>query len=382
MASSLGLLTPRSGLYPTIGFDLQAGIQAGLENSEAATSVVIENIGFAEKEALIYGTCEKLLLQGTKIIAAYMNPAMASYLQPLFEAAGGLLVVLDSGYHFPTHEGRLPNVVFLSLEGALCCRMAAAAAVEEVPDDVLAFTASYYDAGYRAPYVVTRAVEEAGRRIDFHHITALRRAEFSLEALSAWIQNTAKATVVAAFCGDMSADFLEHLSRFEKKPAALYAGPYMAEPTWLEQSTYPGMDFKAYVPWAPELNLPANERFASLLNSRKPTIFSLLGYEAGRLAGLVLTSGLSGAAAALAMTEHPLDSPRGCVRIDPATFQSQAPVYEVTIGRDEETWRCRVTEPARALTNTEDQRASLRKDIASMRGMPSTSWLNAYPCIA
>lgn len=381
MTASLGLLVPRSGLYPTIAFDLQAGLQAGLAERSASISTTVENIGFGEKENEIYAQCEKLLLQGVKIIAAYINAPVATHLQPLFEASGALLVVLDSGYHFPVHEGRLANVIFLSLQGSLCCRMAAATAARDT-DGALAFIASYYDAGYRAPYAMTQATAEAGKNIAFHHITALKRVEFDLTPLQSWVQATSEPVVLAAFCGDMSADFLLHISRFSKRPAALYAGPYMAEETWLSRSAYPGLDFKACVPWDRTLSLPANERFSVQLKTRKPTIFSLLGYEAGLLAAAALESSLEGQEAILALAEQPLESPRGALRIDAATFQTIAPVYEVTVGQDAASGHCRISGPVRERSDASAQWTALQSDMASLRGNATSNWLNAYPCIA
>ena len=139
----IALLMPRSVIYPSMSFDIMDGFKSALKKIgiDDKHEIVTAGIGVGGNNKEIYECCEQLLLNGTDIIIAYVNPLTAEFVQPIFESAGKLLIVLDSGYQFQTTDKKLSNVYFISLEGTLCTRAIVNKAIEE-GQNKFAFTAS------------------------------------------------------------------------------------------------------------------------------------------------------------------------------------------------------------------------------------------------
>lgn len=381
MSKHAGLLLPRSVIYPTMNFDMMNGLKYGLAD-KGMNDVVIktENIGLAADDKLIYAACEKLLFDGCAVVAGYMNAASAEKLQPLFAAANALLIALDAGYLYPSSMNQLPNVFYVSLQGALCCRLAAKTAQVD-GHKKFAFTGSFYDAGYRGIHAFHRGVEEGDGAITFNHITPLKRADFTIEPLVKHLAEPKADAVLAAFCGDMMQDFFagaanEHV--FEHHP--VYASPFMGEEQWLAQSMYPGVDMKTCVTWASTLDNEANKHFITTMtgNKQRANIFSVIGWEASLLMAAIISSGDT-ADSIHVLEGMQYNGPRGAVTIDAATHQCYAPVYEAWIQKNEATGNC-ILAPIRESPYTEQQRKQLEHDINNFTGT-TTSWHNAYACL-
>lgn len=376
MNPTIGLLVPRSVLYPAINFDILEGLRAGL--GAATVKVMTENIGVAANTDMVYAACERMLMEGVPVVAAYLNPVMAERLQPLFASANGLLIVLDSGSHFLMGAKKLPNVLFLSLQNALCNRIVTQHALD-AGYKTFSFVTSFYDAGYRPAYAIARTIERAGASIVFNHVTALKRKDFTLDPLTGFLGQQPGHAVIASFCGDMAIDFCAHIGAHPVAPGSLFGGPFMGEETYVSRFAYPGTDMTVCIPWSRLIDNKRNHKFLQLLEAKGRTgnIFSLLGYEAGMLTAAVLQGDARGEAAASRLAAQQFDSPRGALRIDTETLQTIAPVYIARLADDH--GACRL-ELDREVTDTPQQWALLQEDISEFAG-PSSDWLNAYPCL-
>jgi branched-chain amino acid transport system substrate-binding protein len=381
MSIQIGLLLPRSAMYPTISFDLMAGLRKGLEHlGIEKPEIKTENIGVGGDEKFIYAQCERMLFDGIRAIAAYINPRTAEKLQPLFSAAGAILIVLDAGYQYHTPATSMSHVFFLSLQGTLCCRTITQIAGREGKTE-MAYVSSYYDAGYRTAYSFSRSLEEVNGRVTYNHITKLKRAEFTLAGLEEHLHRSADDGILASFCGDMLYDFCNEASKTGLlKDRQVYASPFMAEEYWLGKTPYPGVDFKTCVPWASTLNNYANKEFVEALqqNKQNANVFSLLGWEAAAM--IAVFAGSEDTDAGIERLESfTFESPRGTIMMDPETHFAHAPVYEAVISKDESTGNCLLV-PGDAVAFIGEQRMKAAEDMRSFEGQGS-SWLNTYPCI-
>lgn len=379
MSIKIGVLLPASAIYPTINFDLVAGMRTAFEASGRADyEIRTENIGIGGNDKLIYGQCEKLLMEGVTIVTGYINPMTAEKLQPLFLNGNAILVALDAGYHFRMNSEKLANIFFLSLQGALCSRIITRVAINEGVQS-FAFTSSYYETGYRSSFGFYKTIESGKAVITQHHFTLLNRSEFTLEPLRVGLQQYPTDGVFASFCGDMLEDFcLNATGVFNTEK--VYGSSFMGEEQWLEKSAYPGTDIKVCIPWASTINNKENQQVKDMLGkqNRKMNIFSLLGYEAGVVINAAL--GAENTDDRIKRLEgFSFDSPRGVVTLNADTHECIAPVYESVIEKNEETGKCQLG----ALTKselTESERADQIKDI-SATDRQFTSWLNAYACL-
>lgn len=372
---NIGLLLPRSVLYPSISFDIIDGLKTGFKKLDFnEVQVTTTSIGVAAKNEDIYASCEQLLFNGTDVIVGYMNPVSAEFVQPLFESAGKTLIVLDSGYHFHSFEGKLPNVYFISLQGSLCSRLIVRKALDEGHHN-FAFTCSFYDAGYRSPYAYSIATEEKGASITYNHITPLKKADFSLEPLAQYLENNKGVALLTSFCGDMMEDFFRESTKLESiSSCKTYGSGFTAEELWLNKIPYPGYDWSCSIPWSLKIQSPENIEFVTAMENikaDKANVFSLLGWEAALFIAAMNKQSIDGLI---------INSPRGTVFMNPNTGFSEAPVYYATVTKNEKTGNCHL-ENIVEVADLEEERERLQQNINAIKDTLTNSWLNAYACL-
>ncbi|MBS7255792.1 ABC transporter substrate-binding protein [Flavobacterium branchiicola] len=372
----IALLLPRSVIYPSMSFDIMDGFKSSLKKIgiDEKYEIVTANIGVGGNNKEIYDCSEQFLLNGTDIIIAYINPASAEFIQPLFENSGKLLIVLDSGYHFQSFEKKLSNVYFISLEGSLCSRAIARKAIEEGTNN-FAFTCSFYDAGYRSSYTYSTAVEDKGIAISYNHVTPLKRADLNLSPLEEYIEKNTDVSLFTSFCGDMAEDFFRASSQLKNIASCkTYGSGFTAEELWLNKIPYPGYNWSCAIPWSINTINKENEDFVFTMQNikkQKANLFSLLGWEAALFIANSNDNSLDNIA---------INSPRGTVFMNPETGFSEAPLYYATVTKNEETGNC-LLEDIAEVTHLDEERKRLRYHILEAQNIPSNSWFNSYACL-
>lgn len=374
---TIGLLVPRSGLFPSIGFDIVEGLRAGLSYSGITDAKInVENIGFAGDSNLIYAACEKLLMNGADVVAGYVNPATSEELNPLFKTAGKIFIAIDPGYHIPSGLEPLSNVINLSLQGAFCCRVLAKLAAVRGSGNV-AYATSFYDAGYRSGLGYACGIHESGGKIIFNHVTHLKKAEFTLDPLHRFLQEQPADAIFASFCGDMNDDFFRHVKdKNMQDQVKIYCSPFMAEEVFLDSLEYMGTDLYTAVPWARELKSEANMAFKEAMTKqkRKANLMSLLGWEAGLLTAAVAEY------LPLNCGEIELQSPRGTVKCGTSYRVSEAPVYIGKIGCGKNGFSILIIEDDLEI-ELEDERKRWYNNMIEVSKVQMDTWNNAYLCI-
>jgi|GEM_PF-478029 len=372
----IALLLPRSVIYPSMSFDIMDGFKSALKKIgiDDKHEIVTAGIGVGGNNKEIYECCEQLLLNGTDIIIAYINPLTAEFVQPIFESAGKLLIVLDSGYQFQTSDKKLSNVYFISLEGTLCSRVIVNKAIEE-GQNRFAFTCSFYDAGYKSPYSYSTAIEDKGGMITYNHVTPLQRADLNLTPLDEFLEQNKDVSLVTSFCGDMAEDFFRESAKLKNIASSkTYGSGFTAEELWLQKIPYPGYNWSCAIPWASNTSNKENEEFVAAMKNikeQKANVFSLLGWEAALFIGNSDGQSLDNIA---------IDSPRGRVYMNPKTGFSEAPLYYATVTKNEETGNC-VLEDITEVSNLDQERERLQHHIIAIQDTMTNSWFNSYACL-
>jgi len=381
--TQIGLLVPRSAIYSTINFDLVDGLKCSLGNMGISDiTIKTAGIGVGGNDKEIYTACEQLLFDGAEIIVGYINPVTAVMIQPLVVNAGALLVIVSAGYHIPSGDFKPVNTYTVSLQGTLGCRVLPAIAAA-MGDTSIAFTCSFYDAGYRAPMAVYNGIVDAGSSILFNHATQLKKKDFTIVPLTQFLAANPGTAVIAACCGDMTADLFEAIkTEPEYRKHNMYGTPFVAEEVWLAKIPYPGIDVTAVVPWATCLETEVNAIFIETLKKKNRTanVFSLLSWEAGMLIAKALEADSITDRIAL-LEGYTYTGPRGTVTIDKETHETNAPLYKTTIVVNDANGMCKLdsaTEVAAGMVG--DNRSKLAQEIAAFDGT-GTSWYNAYGCL-
>lgn len=381
MNNAIGLLIPKSVMYPSMNFDMMAGLKNGLASAGVSDHVIkVESIGVGADNKQIYAACEKLLFDGCKVIIGYLNPASVDMVETLFANADAILLVIDSGYHYPDNLNKKSNVFHISLQGTLCSRVVAKTAIND-GNRFFAFTGSFLDAGYRTLHAFSCAVEDDNCGFTFNHITKLKREEFTIAPLNEHLQTADVHAVFTSFSGDMMQDlFANAASQNIFEHHAVYGSMFMGDEQWLAQCSYPGVTIKLCTTWATSLDNSENKKFIDTLSGlkQKTNLFSMICWEVALLLPTIFASD-STSSAIRSLEGMKYSGPRGEVIIDEASHYAFAPVYNALIMKNEHDGKC-ILEITGASTFTEEQRAKHKNDILNFSGHAS-SWHNAYACL-
>jgi branched-chain amino acid transport system substrate-binding protein len=382
MSNKIGLLLPRSVIYPTIAFDMMAGLKQGLADLGISdVEIKSENIGIGAESSEVFAACERLILDECLILVGYINLSYAETIEPLLAGVGAVFIALDAGYQYPPFGiKKMPHFLTISLDGALCCRILSEVAVADGCKR-MAFVGSYYEAGYRSVHGFAQGLQDAGGAITFNHITQLKRADFTLSPLAAHLADQKPDGILASFCGDMLEDFCTAAAADVTFASQhIYGSPFMADEIWLAQCPYPGVDFKVATTWAGSLQNPANVHFRSLMAGKKlrANIWSMLTWEASRLIAVALMYDADAALTALEGLQY--EGVRGMITMEANTNRVISPVYIGWVRKDPNNGKC-MLEIEGLAQDVALARARHDQSVNEFVTNPSTNWKNTYACL-
>lgn len=374
MNKTIGILLPRSSEYPGMGFDILAGLKAGLlAHPGEDIRFITENIGFGDNPAHNYACAERMILQeDASAIVCYSHFLNAEPLYALATSSRKPFIFLDAGMQMMTVPQN--NSCFhISLQGIHACSIAGAKAAEGNKNVLIA--TSFYDGGYRGPWGCHESIVNAGGKVCGNYVSGYKTAEFSIDKYLDLLQHSGAEGVAACFSTYLAVLFFDALKQAGAHATALpfYCSPFMAEEDLLKKCNFPGGTFHAFVPWFSSIENEQQQRFDSILKEQQdrfPNLFSLLGWEAAILLRQIQTSGINSLKGWL------YESPRGAVNIHPQTHHTYAPLYHGMIvddGNGKCAWQFHEAVDVDATTH-------LRYLVAGTDFMAS-GWKNNYFCI-
>jgi branched-chain amino acid transport system substrate-binding protein len=337
----IGILTPRSTLYPSMGFDLLNGLKAGFTHLNLNNDITLftENIGFGTDEPEIYTKAEKMILgDNADIVIACCDSRIAGMLQPLFTAAGKLLLVTNMGANLPeswqAHEYTILHSLNFCFNAALTGTLAAA-------NKTAALAASYFDAGYNQVYSMLTRFQQKGGNILYNHITHLKPEHFTLEPLKNFMASEGGTNnLLCLFSADMAALFYKEMAQVQQSQQCnLFVAPMMLEETLAAELNKQVLlkNVQGYTPWLAALPNDNNRQFMEAYTTaqgKQANIFVLLGWDTALVidgfAKQLAANGNNTPNAIKAMGAAPaLPSPRGWIKLDAATNHIYGPAWLV-----------------------------------------------------
>lgn len=337
----IGILTPRSTLFPTMGFDIINGLKAGFAHLDFTNEVTLftDNIGFGTDEAEIYTKAEKMLLgDNCDIVIACCDSRIASMLQPLFTAAGKLLLVVNMGANLPEGWQAQPTTIIHTLN--FCFNTALTGALAAA-NRTAAMTAGYYDAGYNQLFCMVNRFQQKGGSILYNHITHLETAKFSLQPLTEFMAcESGTQNLLCIFSADMAALFYREMAFIQQsQPCNLYVSPMMLEDTLAKELKNEVLitNVQGYAPWLAALSNTNNQQFIKTYQAaqgKQPNLFTLLGWDSTliikQFAIHLQSNGNNTANAVQAMGNGAaMASPRGWIKLDPSSNHIYGPAWLV-----------------------------------------------------
>jgi branched-chain amino acid transport system substrate-binding protein len=337
---NIGILLPRSDIHPGIGLEFMDGLKTSLNGITPAIPVQFyaEGVGFGGMEKDVYQKAEKLLMiDGVDILLAFIDERILDLILPLANASGKLIVVINAGANCPQNWVPQPNVVRLTLQHVFLCWLSGKLTAAE-ENKKAALTTTFYDCGYLHTAKMVTAFMQSGGELTFNYISKrLYREGLDISELNTFLlANTDTTNLCSIFDAWPASLFYALLNETEYADRLhLFCSPMMFEPRALE-NIGAGFKFKidGYLPWHITLDNEANKNLNTIYKQKTkkdPSIFSLLGWEAGLIVRTVVTKSpddyADGAALVKQLGEEKLDSPRGKMVLDATTqFFISAPV--------------------------------------------------------
>jgi branched-chain amino acid transport system substrate-binding protein len=320
-----------------MGFDLINGLKAGLDhvNLLSAVTFFTDNIGYGTDEAEIYTKAEKMLLSdNADVVIACCDSRIAAMLQPLFTAAGKLLLITNMGANLPEGWQPQPTTIVHSLNFCFYASLTGALAA---PHETAAMTASYYDGGYNQVYTMVTRFQQNGGRILYNHVTHLETKQFTLQPLQQFIASeNGTRNLLCLFSADMAALFYREMEAIQQiQPCNLFVAPMMLDATLAADlnNEVKLTNVQGYTAWLPALKNTHNQTFLQAYQTAQgklPNIFSLLGWDSAliieQLVNHLQINNNNIASAVTAMANgSSMNSPRGWIKLDPATHHIYGP---------------------------------------------------------
>lgn len=382
----IGILTPRSTLYPTMGFDILNGLKAGFAQYNLSDiTLSTENIGFGTDEPEIYTKAEKMILaDNADVVIACCDSRIATMLQPLFTAAGKLLLVTNMGANLPEDWQPQPTTITHSLNFCFntCLTGALAAA-----NGTGALATSYYDAGYNQVYTILTRFQQKGGSILYNHVTHLKNEHFTLEPLQTFMSGeNGSPNLLCLFCADMAELFYKGIATIQQSQTAhLFVSPMMLDEKLANDLKQEVLltNVQGYTPWLSTLTNANNQAFVAAYQAaqgKRPNVFTVLGWDSALLLDLfakqLVANNNNTAAAVKAMGDAALPSPRGWIKLDPATHHIYGPAYLVKASNYFD-----LTIAENGSLDIDAEWKSFKAEVPLPAAETSSAWRNTYLCI-
>jgi len=346
----IGILLPKSSLYPSIGFDLLNGLKAQLDSVQHFSyELLYENIGTGGDSNEIYNKTEKLLLQESWIVLAFLDHSEATKLDMLFRQQKRILIVLDPGAHVPlTWNNGSPYRFTISLQTAFNNYVTGTLAAKAGNKRAF-FASSFYEGGYLQTYSYLKGHEHEGGTIYFHSIVPFHRNEYQTSDLVYAFEHHQPEAILAQFSAEAGEVFLGRYAQTSIcRQVPLYVSAFMLEESWLDTVPYLFDGIKGCTSWCRSLDNDMNHQFINAIRHRyatTPTIFTLLGWESGLLINQLAHNPETPKRTdeILEKTESmELHSPRGVLRLHKDSRIFFSPVYQTEIVNNPDTGNCQL----------------------------------------
>lgn len=379
----VGVLYPRSSAHPNADIDFVDGMRSCLEDGGRARQMELklEGVGFGGAEKEVYEKVERLLrMERVDIIVAFVDLKVTPLLEPLLFTSDKLMIVVNPGANYPLNWTPQSNIIYLTLHHAFLTWLAGGQAVRQSKTSA-AMASTFYDCGYLHGATMMDNFVKRGGEPAYNYVNNQRYDDqFEISPLLHFLaENKDTRSLLCTFDAAPAALFYHRLNQnAEAGDLHLYVSPMMLEATALHALTE-GLSFSidGYSTWLPSQGGEANRHFRTVFEQqtgRAASIFALLGWEAALVVGALLGEDgkpLDTSSSVAALTDNPLSSPRGPLRLDKATHFFLSPVLH-----------CHAARGARQLTieSCQEVQEAWQAFHTSVPDGVASGWTNTYLC--
>ncbi len=183
MSITIGILIPRSDIFPVLPQHIVKGIKLAFENAGIEAQFVICDIGKGVVPDVVMAKANELIMQDVDITIAYAGKKVLDSLKSLFKSSQKPLMLMGMGPNISREEeyGEVPYIASNSFDSWQASYFLGEYAAKNIGKSAIA-SIGLFEGGYQFLPVFNEAVERNGGLVVGTHITKqLAEADFTVE---------------------------------------------------------------------------------------------------------------------------------------------------------------------------------------------------------
>lgn len=329
----VGLLLPYSGVYASLGQEIDTGFVLGLkafgEGSGATFDIVREDTEVKPPVGL--AKARKLILQDeVDVIAGIVSSGVLGAVRDVVHGAGVPLIVANAGNDEATGEACSPFITRMSFSNGQVNRPMGTWMAEQGIGKVFTI-APDYAAGRQMIDAFAASFTAAGGEIVGQEFTPFQKTQDFGPYLVRARASGADAVYVF-FAGGEAISFVKQYDSFGLAPdLPLYGAGFLTSQLYVDAQGAAAQGVTTALHYVPTIDNPANAAFVEAFRAetgRLPSEYAVQGYDTARALVEAVKSGATDRETlATALRKVSFEGPRGQLSIDPATNNIVQPIY-------------------------------------------------------
>lgn len=329
----VGLLLPFSGVYASLGNEIETGFNLGLAafGGETETTFEIVREDTEVKPPVALGKAKKLILQEkVDVMVGVVSSGVLGAVRDMVHGAGVPLIVANAGNDEATGAACSPYITRMSFSNGQINRPMGTWMAEQGIEKVFTL-APDYAAGRQMIDGFSQSFTAAGGEIVGQEFTPFQKTQ-DFGPYLAQAKSSGADAVYVFYAGGEAISFVKQYDSFGlKADLPLYGSGFLTSPLYVNAQGEAAEGVITALHYAPTIDSPANAAFVAAFTAetgRAPSEFAVQGYDAARALVEAAKAGATDRASlANALRQVSFEGPRGKLAIDPATNNIIQPVY-------------------------------------------------------
>ncbi|MFU8865734.1 MAG: ABC transporter substrate-binding protein [Rhodobacterales bacterium] len=329
----VGLLLPFSGVYASLGNEIEAGFALGLKSFGDQTTATFEIVreDTEVKPPVALGKAKKLILQdNVDVIAGIVSSGVLGAVRDMVHGAGVPLIVANAGNDEATGADCSPFITRMSFSNGQVNRPMGKWMFDQGVKKVFTL-APDYAAGRQMIDAFTATFTAAGGEVVGQEFTPFQKTQDFGPYLAQAKASGADAVYVFYAGGEAIAFVKQYESFGLKAELPLYGSGFLTSPLYVNAQGPAAEGVITALHYVPTIESTANADFVAAFKEktgRVPSEFAVQGYDAARaLIEATKTGATDRKGLAKALRQISFEGPRGQLSIDPATNNIVQPIY-------------------------------------------------------
>lgn len=335
----VGILRPRSQIYPTMGDNLTQGMKLCLDQHDSMVGsrkieIIPKDIGPHAGDAVkaFRSLAED---KDTDLVVGILSSPVAANLRETCEETKTVLIVSDIGARMPYQNEKSP-FIFRNTFNYWQSHWAMGQWAAKHQGKRCMIVSSLYDTGYDSIYAFRRGFDDAGGTVMGQaRIIGEEPLGSPVSDVISEISKDRPDMVYALFHDHSALTFAKAYSDAGlARDIPLLGSGFMTDERLLPAMEKTAIGMKTCLPWSPTLETAENKAFATAYQKSTGTLpdaFAVLGYDTGQLIINALNAAdgkkIQKARWMKALANVRFTSPRGDFRMNPETHSAVTPLY-------------------------------------------------------